>query len=90
MMSLLISFETAEWHRPERVLRQFDLYQGIPLCCSLKQELHLVDRQGRHKYDWETYHAPYVVLLATHVERIVTSPLMAGIMDFYDPYMEWD
>ena len=29
-MSPLICFETVEWHRPERVLRQFDLRQGIP------------------------------------------------------------
>ena len=53
------------------------------------QKLHLVDRRGCHKYDWETYHAPYVALWATRVERIVTSPLMAGIMGFYDPYIEW-
>ena len=88
-MSPFICFETVEWHRPERVLRQFGLHQGIPLSCSLEQELHLVDRQGHHKYNWETYHAPYVALWATRVERIVTSPLLAGIMDCYDPYMEW-
>ena len=35
-----------------------------------------------------TYHAHYVTLWATGVERIVTSPPMAGIMDFHDPYME--
>ena len=50
-MSPLICFETVEWHHPERVLRQFDLHQGIPLSCLLKQELHLVDRQGHHKYN---------------------------------------
>ena len=64
-MSPLICFETVEWHHPERVLRQFGLHQGIPLSCSLEQELHLVDRRGCHKYDWETYHTPYVVLWAT-------------------------
>ena len=50
-MSPLMWFETVEWHHPERVLRQFDLHQGIPLSCLLEQELHLVDRRGRHKYD---------------------------------------
>ena len=54
----------------------------------VKAKLHLVDKRGCHKYDWETYHALYVALLATRVERIVTSLLMAGIMDFHDPYME--
>ena len=88
-MSPLIYFETVEWHCLERVFRQFDLHQGIPSSCSLEQELHLVNRRGHHKYDWETYHTPYVTLWATRVERIVTSPFMAGIMDFHDPYMEW-
>ena len=87
-ISPLICFETVEWHRPERVLCQLNLHQGIPSSCSLDQELHLVDRRGHYKYDWETYHAPYVALWATRVERFVTSPLMAGIMDFHDPYME--
>ena len=88
-MSPLIFFEPIEWHRPELVLRQCDLHQGIPFSCSLEQELHLVNRRGRHKYNWETYHAQYVTLWATREERIVTSPPMVGIMDFHDPYMEW-
>ena len=87
-MSPLTCFETVEWHRPERVLCQFGLHQGIPSPSSLEQKLHLVDRRGRHKYNWETYHALYVALWATRVEKIVTSPLIVGIMDFHDPYME--
>ncbi|RVX07230.1 Serine/threonine-protein phosphatase 7 long form-like [Vitis vinifera] len=56
-MSPLICFDIVEWHRPERVLRQFGLQQGIPLSCSIEQHLHSVDRRGRHKYDWEAFHA---------------------------------
>ena len=88
-MSPLICFKTVEWYQLERVLRQFRLHKGIPPSCSIEQELHSVDRRGRPKYDWETYHAHYVALWATRVERIVTSPFMAGIMDFHDPYIEW-
>ena len=88
-MPLLIYFETVEWHRLERVLHQFGLYQGIPSSCSLEQELHLVDKRGRHKYNLETYHSPFVALWATHVDIIVASPLMTSIMDFHDPYIEW-
>ena len=88
-MSPLICFETIKLHRLERVLRQFSLHQGIPHSCSLEQELHFVDRQGHYKYDYETYHAQQVTLWATRVKRIVTSPPLAGIMDFHDPYMEW-
>ena len=82
-MPLLICFETVEWHHPERVLYQFDLHQGIPPSCSLEQKLYLADKIGQHKYNWETYHAQYVALWATCVERIVTSPPMVGIMDFH-------
>ena len=89
MMSPLICFESAKRHCPARVLCQFGLHQGIPPSRLLEQELHLVDRRGHYKYNWETYHAPYVASWATRVERIVTSPLMASIMDFHDPYMEW-
>ena len=29
--------DTIEWHRPEQVLRHFNLHQGIPLSYSLDQ-----------------------------------------------------
>ena len=88
-MSPLLCFETIEWHCPKQVLRQFDLHQGISPSCLLEQELHLVDRQECHKYDWETYHAQYVALWATRAEMIVTSPPTVGITDFHDPFKEW-
>ena len=62
---------------------------GATSSCSLDEELHLANRRGRHKYDWETYHAQYVVLWATCAEKIITTPPTASIMDFHDPYMEW-
>ena len=49
-MSPLICFDIIEWHRPERVLRQFRMQQGIPLLCLIDMELHLVDRRERHQY----------------------------------------
>ena len=55
----LICFDIIEWHIPERVLRQFRMQQGIPLPCLIDMELHLVDRRGRHQYDWVTFHAQY-------------------------------
>ena len=50
-MSPLICFDIIEWHRPERVLRQFRMQQGIPLFCLIDMELHLVDKRERHQYD---------------------------------------
>ncbi|RVX16705.1 Serine/threonine-protein phosphatase 7 long form-like [Vitis vinifera] len=63
--------------------------QGIPPSCSIEQHLHSVDRRGRHKYDWEAFHAQYITLWASRAERIVTAPPMVGAMQFHDPYMEW-
>ena len=45
-MSPLICFDIVEWHRPERVLRQFGLQQGIPPSCSIELDLHSMDRRG--------------------------------------------
>ncbi|RVW28833.1 Serine/threonine-protein phosphatase 7 long form-like [Vitis vinifera] len=88
-MSPLICFDIIEWHIPERVLRQFRMQQGIPLPCLIDMELHLVDRRGRHQYDWVTFHAQYISLWATRSERIATAPLAITTMSFYDPYMQW-
>nr|CAN62346.1 hypothetical protein VITISV_006921 [Vitis vinifera] len=87
-MSPLIFFDIVEWHRPERVLRQFGLQQGIPPSCSIEQDLHSVDRRGRHKYDWGAFHAQYITLWASRAERIAMAPPMVGAMQFHDPYME--
>ena len=62
-MSPLICFDIVKWHRPERVLRQFGLQQGIPPSCSIELDLHFVDRRGRHKYDWGAFHAQYIYLM---------------------------
>ena len=88
-MSPLICFETVEWHRLERVLRQFGLHQEIPPACSYEQQLHRVDARGRHQRDWATFHAPYIALWDTRAARIIISPHMVGLMDFHDPYMQW-
>ena len=87
-MSPLICFEIVEWHRPERVLRQFGMHQEIPPACSYEQQLYTVDARGRHQCNWATYHAPYIALWDTRADRIITSPPMVGLMDFQDPYMQ--
>ena len=64
-MSPLICFDIIEWHRLERVLRQFRMQQRIHPPCLIDMELHLVDRRGQHQYDWMTFHAQYISLWAT-------------------------
>ncbi|RVW34266.1 Serine/threonine-protein phosphatase 7 long form-like [Vitis vinifera] len=51
-MSPLIFFDIVEWHRPERVLRQFGLIQGIPSTPPIDSDLHSIDRRGRPQFDW--------------------------------------
>ena len=48
-----------------------------------------MDRRRRHKYDLGAFHAQYITLWASHAERIATTPLMVGAMQFHDLYMEW-
>ena len=48
-----------------------------------------MDRRGRHKYDWGSFHAQYITLWASRAERITTAPPMAGVMQCHDSYMEW-
>ena len=49
-----------------------------------------MDARGRHQRDWVMYHARYVALWDTRADRIVTTPLVEGIMDSHDPYMQWN
>ena len=84
-MSPLICFDIIEWHRPEQVLHQFRMQQGIPPPCLIDMELHLVDRRGQHQYDWVAFHAQCISLWPTHSKRITSAPLAITTMDFYDP-----
>ena len=63
--------------------------QRISPPCWIDIKLHLVDRRGRHQYDWVTFHAQYISLWAARSECIATTPLAITSMDFYDPYMQW-
>ncbi|RVW33467.1 hypothetical protein CK203_096587 [Vitis vinifera] len=46
-------------------------------------------RRRRHKYDLGAFYAQYITLWASRAERIATTPLMMGAMQFHDLYMEW-
>ena len=88
-MSPLIFFDIVEWHRPERVLRQFGLMQGIPPTCSIDIGLHSTDRRGRPQHDWRLHHEHYVELWNTRTERIVTADPIQPHIDYHAPYMIW-
>ena len=88
-MSPLIFFDIVEWHRPERVLRQFGLIQGIPSTPPIDSDLHSIDRRGRPQFDWRLYHEHYVALWEARGDHIVTTEPIGPHMDYHAPYMTW-
>ncbi|RVW69911.1 Serine/threonine-protein phosphatase 7 long form-like [Vitis vinifera] len=89
IMSPLVFFDIVEWHRPERVLRQFGLIQGIPSTPPIDSDLHSIDRRGRPQFDWRLYHEHYVALWEARGDHIVTAAPIGPHMDYHAPYMTW-
>ncbi|KAJ7967944.1 serine/threonine-protein phosphatase 7 long form-like [Quillaja saponaria] len=85
----LICYDAIEWHRPDRVLRQFGLRQGIPMDCDTEVKLHAIDRRGRHHYNWKLYHGRYIQLWEARDETIATGEPTEHPMHYHDPYMKW-
>lgn len=90
-VSPLICFYIVEWHRPDRVLRQFGLRQGIPVACNTRPDLHSIDLRGRHAKDWAVVHKDFISLWERRRDttNIAASPPAQGQMDYHDPYMRW-
>ncbi|XP_021765843.1 serine/threonine-protein phosphatase 7 long form homolog [Chenopodium quinoa] len=86
---LLICFEVVEGHLPDRVMRQFGLRQTVPQQCDTSARLHRIDRRGKSDRNWRTEHAQYIDLWHRRLEFVVTGDPIHGVMDPYDPYMEW-
>lgn len=89
-VSPLIYFEVVEWHRPDRVLRQFALRQQIPQECDTSAALHRYDRRGRSvSTDWTVRHAAFVAMWDQRWLNIVQGEPHREPMRPDDPYMVW-
>ncbi|KAL0797070.1 hypothetical protein Bca101_068447 [Brassica carinata] len=85
----LICFDVVEWHRPERVLRQFGLHQTVPAPCDNEKALHSIDKRGKSVYDWSARHSRHIGLWEARESSVVLGEPECRPMDYNDPYMEW-
>uniref|UniRef100_A0A9I9E2J8 Aminotransferase-like plant mobile domain-containing protein n=1 Tax=Cucumis melo TaxID=3656 RepID=A0A9I9E2J8_CUCME len=56
----LICFHLIEKHKPDRVLRQFNMLQTPPAISYTDQRLHQIDFKGKHDQDWRRIHAEHI------------------------------
>ncbi|XP_018437685.2 serine/threonine-protein phosphatase 7 long form homolog [Raphanus sativus] len=85
----LICFDVVEWHRPDRVLRQFGLHQTVPAPCDNEKALHSIDKRGKSVYDWSARHSRHIGLWEARESSVVLGEPECRPMDYNDPYMEW-
>ncbi|KAK9148595.1 hypothetical protein Scep_007352 [Stephania cephalantha] len=83
----LICFHIVEWHRLERVMRQFEMVQVVPPNCAYDTQLHRIELRGRHQENWVTFHARYIQMWENCGDNIATTTHNEG-HDHQD-YMTW-
>ena len=91
----LLCFHIVEWYLPDRVFRQFGLYQGIPETCDTYRhesgrhaDMHRLDGRGRSHHDWTREHAHYISLWDARRQYVVMSVQMDPYT-FDATYFQW-
>ncbi|KAK9125448.1 hypothetical protein Scep_014294 [Stephania cephalantha] len=69
----LIYFHIVEWHRPERVMRQFEMIQVVAPNCAYDTRLHRIELRGRNQENWVTFHASFIQMWENRGHNIVTA-----------------
>jgi hypothetical protein len=88
-ISPLICFSIVEFHRPDRVLRQFRMRQVIPEPCDTRPDLHSFDLRGHVDVDWRIKHREYLDQWDRRGENLAVGQLQDEAMMIDDPYMQW-
>ena len=88
-ISPLIFFYIVEWHRPDRVLRQFGLLQHIPEQCDTELGLHRYDLRGRHDLDWMSIHHHNIQRWEARYDHLAKAEATSTSFGYNHPYMVW-
>ena len=84
----LIYFWVVEGHHPERVLRQFEMKQGILVNVDTSTELHKITLQGKLDRNWAEVHAMHIARWDAHT-AMADAPPFHEKMGYNDEHMVW-
>ncbi|KAH1203316.1 Serine/threonine-protein phosphatase 7 long form [Glycine max] len=86
----LICFHVAEWHQPDRVLRQFGMQQPILESHSQSQNIHGLTLKGKQDENGFQLLAPMINQWNNRAEfRVDVYPRQEGLLSFNSDYMVW-
>ncbi|KAM0024532.1 putative protein-serine/threonine phosphatase [Helianthus debilis subsp. tardiflorus] len=88
----LLCYAVVEHHYPQRVMRQFGMFQYIPNPIAIDHNeharLHAMNRSGKTGWNWLSRHAPYVSQWEARHQNLVTGELTTSVGVAND-YMSW-
>ncbi|KAL5164788.1 Serine/threonine-protein phosphatase 7 long form [Glycine soja] len=86
----LICFQVIEWHKPDRVLRQFGMQQPIPSSHSQPFNIHGISLRGKHEKNWGQLLGPMINQWNNRTDfRVDAYPRQEGLLSFNSDYMVW-
>lgn len=85
----LIIFEVVKCHRPDQVMRLFEMQQSLPPLYDTSLTVHVFDRRGpAATTDWSIWHASFIAMWEQR-NRYVVEGLTTCLMPKDNLYMIW-
>ena len=85
----LINFQLAEWHQPDRCLRQFGCRQFIPSAPSQLQNIHQLTLKGKTDERWQDLYAPVLEAWNHRLHYAIQGIPDRSPLSYNDDYMVW-